>query len=101
MNKQSMTQSTAQGTTQTVADSQPEPDSTVPLPAFDSIAAGRAVRFWSRQLVAGKNNGASRSYAICDARCVKFSDWFFTQALGPVGPLGSDVAFGRFEISLP
>lgn len=96
MNKQSTTQST----TQTMADSQPDPDSTVPLSDFGSSRTDRAKRFWIWQLVADNNNGASRIYAICDAVCVKFSDRFFVQALGPTGSLESNVAFGRFEMSL-
>ena len=100
MNKQSTTQST----TQTVADSQPEPDSTVPLSVFginfDAIRTDRASRFWHRQLVVGSDNGVSRLYAICNVDSVKLPDGFDLQATRPQGPQRSNVAFGWLEMSL-
>ncbi len=96
MNKQSTTQST----TQTVADSQPDPDSTVPLFAYDNERTDRARQSWSRQLVAGNNNGTCRIYAICNADSAKVPDRFRVQASTPRGPMWSNVAFGQFETSL-
>ncbi len=96
MNKQSTTQST----TQTVADSQPDPDSTVPLAACDNRRTDRALQSWSRQLVAGNNNGICRLYAICNADSAKLPDRFDVQAITPRGPRWSNVAFRQFETSL-